>query len=83
MRISVQNIWLFMMFVWWTSFSQTTNTVVKAKIEIVEVGENIEIRGIAENLSGITQNFSYKLSIIKKKIYRTINPMSHKKDCFL
>ena len=67
MMISVQNTWLLMMFVWLTSFSQTTNTVVKAKIEIEEVGENIEVRGIAENLSSVAQSFSYKLAVFKKK----------------
>ena len=82
MRISVQIRWLFLVLVSGALFAQTTNMVVKAKIEIEEVGENIEIRGIAKNLSNCTQIFSSKLSIIKKK-NGIINPMLLRKDFFL
>ncbi|SHN16309.1 curli production assembly/transport protein CsgE [Flavobacterium xinjiangense] len=67
MRIAVQNKLLVLMLVCGVSFSQTTNTVVKAKIEIEKVGENLKISGIAENLSNLAQDFSYKLSIIYKR----------------
>lgn len=68
MRIAVQNMWLVLMFVCGSSFSQTTNTVVKAKIQIEKVGENIKITGIAENLTNLVQPFSYKLSVLKKDV---------------
>jgi hypothetical protein len=48
------------------SHSQTTNTLVKAKIEMEEVEGNIKITGTAENLSDILQSLTYKLSVIKK-----------------
>lgn len=48
------------------SFSQTTNTIVKAKIEIEQGEGDIKITGTAENLTEFVQSFSYKLSIIKK-----------------
>ena len=51
-----------------TSYCQTTNKVVNAKIEIENVGENFKISGIAENLTNTLQIFSYKLSVIKKDI---------------
>lgn len=66
MRIAVRNELLVFMLVCGVSFSQTTNTVVKAKIEIEEAEENFKIQGIAENLSNVVQNFSYKLVIINK-----------------
>jgi hypothetical protein len=46
-------------------YSQTTNTVVKAKIEIEKIEGNIKVTGTAENLTDIVQSFSYKLSVIK------------------
>ncbi|SHM63357.1 curli-like amyloid fiber formation chaperone CsgH [Flavobacterium xanthum] len=48
------------------SYSQTTNTVVIAKIEVEQSEQNIKITGTAENLSDIVQSLSYKLSVIKK-----------------
>jgi hypothetical protein len=48
------------------SYSQISNKVVKAKIEIEEIEENINITGTAENLSEVVQSLSYKLSVIKK-----------------
>jgi uncharacterized membrane protein YhiD involved in acid resistance len=48
------------------SYSQISNTVVKAKIEIKEEEESIKITGTAENMSDISQSLSYKLSVIKK-----------------
>ena len=49
-----------------SSFSQTTNTVVKARIQMEEIEGSIKITGTAENLSDIVQSLSYKLSVIKK-----------------
>jgi hypothetical protein len=51
-----------------TSFAQTTNTVIKAKIEIEKLEGLIKITGTAENLSDIVQSSSYKLSVIKKNV---------------
>ncbi|WP_369769775.1 CsgE family curli-type amyloid fiber assembly protein [Flavobacterium sp. WC2416] len=48
------------------SYSQISNTVVKAKIETEEIEGSIKITGTAENLSEIVQSLSYKLSVIKK-----------------
>ena len=48
------------------SYAQTTNTVVKAKIDIENLDGIIKVTGTAENLSDIVQSFSYKLSVIKK-----------------
>lgn len=48
------------------SFSQTTNTVAKAKIEIEQDGRDIKVTARAENATEFVQSFSYKLSIIKK-----------------
>jgi len=47
------------------SYSQTTNTVVKAKIDMEKIEGNIKITGTAENLSEIVQSLSYRLSVIK------------------
>lgn len=47
------------------SYSQTTNKIVKAKIETEEIEGNIKIIGVAENLSDVVQSLSYKLSVIK------------------
>ncbi|MBP4141631.1 hypothetical protein J3S90_07430 [Flavobacterium sp. P4023] len=47
------------------SYSQTTNTVVKAKIDIENLDGIIKVTGTAENLSDIVQSYSYKLSVIK------------------
>jgi hypothetical protein len=47
------------------SYSQLSNTVVKAKIEIEEIEGSIKVTGTAENLSEIVQSLSYKLSVIK------------------
>lgn len=68
MRIAFRNTLAVLMLSSGMSFSQTTNTVVKAKIEIEEVGEDFKIRGVAENLTNLVQSFSYKLSLIEKKI---------------
>ena len=57
MKITLQNKWFVLMLVCGTSFCQTTNTVVKSKIEIDKVGKNIKITGIAENLTNQTQFF--------------------------
>lgn len=48
------------------SYSQLSNTVVKAKIQIEEIEGSIKVTGTAENLSEIVQSLSYKLSVIKK-----------------
>lgn len=48
------------------SYSQITNIVVKAKIEIEEIEGSVKITGTAENLSDIMQSLTYKLSVIKK-----------------
>jgi hypothetical protein len=48
------------------SYSQLSNTVVKAKIEIEEIEGSIKVTGTADNLSEIVQSLSYKLSVIKK-----------------
>lgn len=47
------------------SYSQMTNTVVKAKIDIEEIEGNVKITGSAENLTDIVQSLSYQLSVIK------------------
>lgn len=62
------------------SFSQTTNTIVKAKIEIEQGEGDIKITGTAENLTEFVQSFSYKLSIIKKAVLE-INPIRLRKVC--
>jgi hypothetical protein len=54
------------MFIQFVSFSQTTNTTVKAKLIVEKSDLNIKITGTAENLSEIVQSLSYKLSVIKK-----------------
>ena len=48
------------------SYSQISNTVVKAKIETEEIEGSIKVTGTAENLSEIVQSLSYKLTVIKK-----------------
>lgn len=48
------------------SYSQISNTEVKAKISLEEIEGNIKITGTAENLTDIVQSLSYKLSVIKK-----------------
>ncbi len=48
------------------SYSQISNTEVKAKINLEEIEGNIKITGTAENLTDIVQSLSYKLSVIKK-----------------
>jgi hypothetical protein len=47
------------------SYSQLSNTLVKAKIEIEEIEGSIKVTGTAENLSEVVQSLSYKLSVIK------------------
>jgi hypothetical protein len=47
------------------SYSQLSNTVVKAKIDIEEIEGSIKITGTAENLSEVVQSLSYKLSVIR------------------
>lgn len=65
MNISFQFKFLFLLFFPLLSYSQITNTIVKAKIEIEEIEGNIKITGTAENLSDIVQSLSYQLSVIK------------------
>lgn len=48
------------------SYSQLSNTIVKAKLIVDNSSESIKIIGTAENLTDIVQSFSYKLSVIKK-----------------
>lgn len=48
------------------AYSQTTNTIVKARLNVEKTEANIKITGIAENLSDIVQSVSYRLSVIKK-----------------
>ncbi len=50
------------------NYAQLSNTVVKAKIEIDQANGLIKVKGVSENLSGIVQSFSYKLTVIKKNI---------------
>ncbi len=67
MKIVLSNFSLYIfLFLGCTSYSQTTNTVVKAKIVIDKTETNIKITGTAENLSDGIQSLSYKLSVIKK-----------------
>jgi len=49
------------------SYSQLSNTVVKAKIQMEKIEGNIKITGTAENLSDIIQSLTYKLSVIKQQ----------------
>ncbi|MGO4820867.1 MULTISPECIES: curli-like amyloid fiber formation chaperone CsgH [unclassified Flavobacterium] len=49
-----------------STYSQMTNSIVKAKIDKEEVDGNIKVTGIAENLTDIVQSLTYKLSIIRK-----------------
>ena len=66
MKISMKNFSFFcLLFIAVLSYSQTTNTIVKAKIEIEKIEGNIKITGTAENLTDIVQSFSYKLSVLK------------------
>lgn len=65
MNISFQYKFLFLILTPLLSYSQITNTIVKAKIEIEEIEGNIKITGTAENLSDIVQSLSYQLSVIK------------------
>lgn len=48
------------------SYSQITNTVVKAKIEKEEIEGKLKISSTAENLSDILQSLTYKLTVIRK-----------------
>lgn len=48
------------------SYSQITNTVVKAKIEMEEIEGKLKISSTAENLSDILQSLTYKLTVIRK-----------------
>lgn len=57
---------LLLLFFQFLSYSQTTNTAVKAKLLIDKSVENVKITGTAENLTDIVQSFSYQLSVIKK-----------------
>jgi hypothetical protein len=66
MKKSVKALVVVMLLISSFSYSQISNTVVKAKIEIKEIEGNINITGTAENLSDIAQSLSYKLSVIKK-----------------
>ena len=65
MNISFQYKFLFLLLIPFLSYSQITNTIVKAKIEIEEIEGNVKITGTAENLSDIVQSLSYQLSVIK------------------
>jgi len=53
------------------SYSQFSNTVVKAKIKIEEIEGIVKVTGTAENLSEIVQSLSYKLSVIKQNTSNT------------
>jgi hypothetical protein len=66
MKISILYKLVVLLFLSTMSFSQTTNTAVKAKIEIEEIEGNIKVTGTAENLTEVVQGLSYKLSVIKK-----------------
>jgi hypothetical protein len=57
---------LLLLFFQFLSYSQTTNTTVKAKLLIDKSVENVKITGTAENLTDIVQSFSYQLSVLKK-----------------
>ena len=57
------------------SYSQLSNTQVKAKIHLEEIEGTIKITGTAENLTDIVQSLSYKLSVIKKN--KTSNNQSN------
>ena len=66
MKISAKYFSMFsLLFIAVASYSQTTNTVVKAKIEIEQTENNFKVTGTAENLTEIVQSLSYKLSVIK------------------
>jgi hypothetical protein len=66
MKKSIQFLGAMLLLVSSLSYSQLSNTVVKAKIEIEEIEGSIKVTGTAENLSEIVQSLSYKLSVIKK-----------------
>ena len=66
MKISAKYFSMFsLLFIAVASYSQTTNIVVKAKIEIEQTENNFKVTGTAENLTEIVQSLSYKLSVIK------------------
>lgn len=66
MKISAKYLSIFsLLLIAVVSYSQTTNTVVKAKIEIEQTENNFKVTGTAENLTEIVQSLSYKLSVIK------------------
>jgi len=64
--IPYKRLWVLVLLLSATSYSQITNTIVKAKIETEEIDGNVKITGTAENLSDILQSLTYKLSVIKK-----------------
>jgi len=66
MKISLPIAFFIFLFSTIVSYSQTTNTVVKAVIHMEKIEGSIKINGTAENLSTIVQSLSYKLSVIKK-----------------
>lgn len=66
MKKSIQFLGAMLLLVSSLSYSQLSNTVVKAKIEIEEIEGSIKVTGTAENLTEIVQSLSYKLSVIKK-----------------
>jgi hypothetical protein len=66
MKIFIQYKLLVLLLLSAVSYSQITNTVVKAKIEMEEIEGNLKITGTAENLSDILQSLTYTLSVIRK-----------------
>ena len=48
------------------SYSQQSNTIVKAKLLVEQSNGIVKLTGTAENLSEVVQSLSYKLSVIKK-----------------
>lgn len=62
-------------------FSQTTNTVVKAKIVVEKNESEVKLTGTAENLSDVVQSFSFQLTVIKKNTVTT-NQSSNAQEGF-
>ena len=91
MKISAKYLSIFsLLLIAVVSYSQTTNTVVKAKIEIEQTENNFKVTGTAENLTEIVQSLSYKLSVIKnnninnnhsdniQEVFFSLNPRENK-----
>jgi hypothetical protein len=71
MKKGVQLLIVLLLFFSSLSYSQLSNTVVKAKIKIEEIEGIVKVSGTAENLSEIVQSLSYKLSVIKQNTSNT------------